>query len=188
MNNEIQEKLRQLANIKYQRLKKRSEILKIQPPTKEDIENILFESYDNGFKCYYCNKTLDIDCPKPYKDSPSIDHKKPLNDGGTNNRDNMILCCHACNLIKGTKTADTYIAMIGALRNVPGLCESYFNESFNGRLAIMIEQHINEKLGCAYISSYDPWITCGISLVTMTCRCHCFVDRGCPGYIRKGTD
>lgn len=46
--------------------------------------------YFNG-RCCYCGK---------YMDKPTKDHVKPLNDGGTLSRENVIPCCKSCNSSK----------------------------------------------------------------------------------------
>jgi len=55
-----------------------------------------------GFKCYYCGKVMCIGEPNA-KNGCSVDHKKPITNGGSNSLDNIVLCCEGCNVRKGER-------------------------------------------------------------------------------------
>jgi len=51
--------------------------------------------------CYYCGEEAQ---------TGHIEHKIPLAIGGTNDLDNLVWSCADCNLSKGTKTSEEFIA------------------------------------------------------------------------------
>lgn len=51
-----------------------------------------------GHRCFYCGK-----------DASHVDHKTPLRRGGSNNIGNLVPCCAACNIAKGSTTADEFM-------------------------------------------------------------------------------
>jgi 5-methylcytosine-specific restriction endonuclease McrA len=72
--------------------------------TTHDIE-ALFDAQAGG--CLYCNVPLVFaEC-----DSIHVDHKTPLSRGGSNWPSNLALACMPCNLQKGTKTAEEFMAI-----------------------------------------------------------------------------
>ena len=65
------------------------------PIDTETIKEILSGDY-----CYYCkNKITGI---------KTIDHKIPVIKGGTNNKENLVLCCKHCNSQKNNKNEEEY--------------------------------------------------------------------------------
>lgn len=65
--------------------------------TLEDIRQIY-----SSDKCYYCNSEL--------KDrEKSVDHKIPVSRGGTNDLQNLVICCRSCNSKKNNQTDKEYI-------------------------------------------------------------------------------
>ena len=64
-----------------------------------------------NFRCAYCGKELAEDIKlkngisaKRVTEEAAIDHIFPKSKGGTNNIENLFLCCKHCNAQKGTKT------------------------------------------------------------------------------------
>lgn len=49
-------------------------------------------------KCYYCGQTLEIS--QDSRVGVSVDHKIPQSRGGSNDLDNLVLCCRSCNILK----------------------------------------------------------------------------------------
>jgi transcriptional regulator with XRE-family HTH domain len=50
----------------------------------------------DNFRCYYCGAT-------PQQSALHVDHKVPINDGGTNALENLVAACAECNLGKGNR-------------------------------------------------------------------------------------
>ena len=70
--------------------------------TPKILENIFIES--EGF-CFYCGKEISID-------QFEIDHAIPVCKGGTNDRENLRICCISCNRRKGKLTDSEYFMKI----------------------------------------------------------------------------
>jgi hypothetical protein len=56
---------------------------------------IIFER--DSSKCFYCGQKVN-------ENNATLDHKIPLSKGGTNSKDNLVVCCFECNSIKSGKT------------------------------------------------------------------------------------
>jgi 5-methylcytosine-specific restriction endonuclease McrA len=69
----------------------------------EDLLNMVLAQ---GGRCFYCAKPLGADF--------HTDHKQPLARGGSNAVENLAAACPSCNLSKGTKTADEFMAVMSA--------------------------------------------------------------------------
>jgi len=82
-------------------------------PKIEDYIAAINES--DGF-CLYCGEKLLGSGQSNFVFS--IDHNTPLACwNGTDEKDNLIVCCQRCNLIKGTMHGSTYRKFIMALKN-----------------------------------------------------------------------
>ena len=53
----------------------------------------------DGFKCQYCTKALSTK-------EATLDHVVPRSKGGTTCWENMVCCCKACNIKKGSRTPE----------------------------------------------------------------------------------
>lgn len=62
--------------------------------------------------CYYCGKPIF----KLGKEK-TIDHKIPTSKGGTNELDNLVVCCRHCNFTKGDMTEKEYFEYMGKVKN-----------------------------------------------------------------------
>lgn len=72
------------------------------------IRDAVIEKY--GGSCAYCGKS-GLTTPNPNKDyRAAIDHIVSLNDGGSNDFENLQLLCTPCNASKGTRSMDEFIA------------------------------------------------------------------------------
>ena len=112
----------------------------------EDGLNLLIECFNSGFCCYYCEEKLVLKDKKPYLKVPSIDHKIPLSLGGSNDISNCVVCCHRCNIVKGTLTANTFGRLLHMINlEDPDLLDKLFEESFKGKLAYKLERLRVEK-------------------------------------------
>ncbi len=58
---------------------------------------IIFER--DNYKCHYCGQKVN-------ENNATLDHKIPLSKGGTNSKDNLVVCCFECNSIKRGKTLE----------------------------------------------------------------------------------
>lgn len=56
-----------------------------------------------GGVCYYCRKPADC-----------VDHLIPVSRGGTEDADNLVAACNACNSKKGSKTVHEYSRYLAA--------------------------------------------------------------------------
>jgi len=68
-------------------------------PSRQVMKEVLIESLKNSFKCEYCKREMrlnDYDSIKYF----TYDHIIPLSHKGTQEKDNLILCCIGCNLLK----------------------------------------------------------------------------------------
>lgn len=62
----------------------------------------IFESSDG--KCHYCAVELTI------QDTWHVEHKLPRSKGGTDLPDNLVAACAGCNIKKGRRTAEEFLA------------------------------------------------------------------------------
>ena len=78
---------------------------------REKRRLILIDPY-----CFYCRRQLYHDCPVagrvPNQRYCTIDHLLPVDQGGTDDPLNLVLCCTACNGSKGNRTPEEWAAMI----------------------------------------------------------------------------
>lgn len=51
--------------------------------------------------CYYCERKLT-------EDEKTVDHKLPVSRGGTNDMQNLVICCQKCNSKKSDRTEEEY--------------------------------------------------------------------------------
>jgi len=89
--------------------------------------------------CYYCKTKLTANFKEDKNNNVSLDHKQSKHFGGKNTLDNVVLCCHQCNIIKGTMDSETYFQFLEALEKV-GLKEKVFTQMYPGRLAAMLNR------------------------------------------------
>jgi 5-methylcytosine-specific restriction endonuclease McrA len=109
------------------------------------------EHMKNGIECCYCQKILKYKSQTcyPWKDVGSIDHKIPQHEGGSNTLDNLALCCHQCNVVKGTMNSKTFIEIFKSfdksdkkqgVDSSRSLKQRYLDEVWAARLANKIER------------------------------------------------
>ena len=61
--------------------------------TLEEVKELM-----SATNCYYCGCELK-------REEKTIDHKLPVSKGGTNNMNNLVICCQHCNSLKNNKEA-----------------------------------------------------------------------------------
>lgn len=64
--------------------------------TLEEIKELYSTS-----SCFYCNSRLQ-------ENEKTVDHKLPVSRGGTNDMNNLVICCKSCNSKKNNQTEDEY--------------------------------------------------------------------------------
>ena len=98
--------------------------------------------------CSYCNKVLvhKSQTCHPYKDVPSIDHRKPHYITGDNSLNNLALVCHECNILKSTLDDITYRQLYVVLNKPENkiLKENYFNQMWRGKIANKVDRVNND--------------------------------------------
>jgi len=151
---EIQEQLDTLAAKRYNGLRKRLARPKLVdlgtiPHSLKDIQEVYCEAYKNGFVCEYCKRQLVFKSIFPYWEAASLDHKRPLMKGGSGEKTNLAVCCHRCNVIKGTLDAEEYLWVLESLklRGAPELMEKVLSDWFNFWVAMKQDREEFEKRG-----------------------------------------
>lgn len=85
-------------------------------PTSKEI----YEWFKSQKKeCYYSKEPLEYTeyTLLGHKSIITIDHKIPLNRGGTNSLDNLCICLRRINSIKGTMTEDEFLSLLELTNN-----------------------------------------------------------------------
>lgn len=141
----MEDEMYKIVKRRYDSLVKRSETFGIEKPELSSLKKLFEIAYDNGFTCHYCGDKLLLHPPHPYKKSPSVDHRIPLTSGGTNDLSNLVLCCHQCNIIKGTLDDKVFYRLLKVLESDKELRPLLFDKWFNYGLANKIERNKMEK-------------------------------------------
>lgn len=106
------DKPKRLALAKEHAYKRRSRIA--SGPRDRGITDTALRERD-GDKCCYCNKTMCFKIIEGLKFNPdraTIEHVKPLSQGGTHTWDNTTLCCWECNVRRASRDVDEYRALL----------------------------------------------------------------------------
>ena len=98
--------------------------IKQTTPTIKELEKWLNRS---EYICYYSGVSLTLD-------ELTVDHKTPINRGGTNELDNLCICSNHMNTAKGTMTSNEFIDLLllikkwedGGIRLLRRLKQGYF--------------------------------------------------------------
>lgn len=126
-------KLGEAFKSRYLRLVERSENWGKKPPDKDELWDKVSTCYLEGFKCCYCGCQMLMHQSYPSFEVFSLDHYVPFAAGGDNVVSNIVVCCHTCNIIKGTMSGDTFKEL---LKYIPvELKKKMFVEVWKGRLA-----------------------------------------------------
>lgn len=75
-------------------------------PSGEKKQRLLARLHEaQGGLCLFCQRDVPLDQPikqgRVPRNYPTLDHKIPLNQGGTWIKSNLVLACFSCNHIKG---------------------------------------------------------------------------------------
>jgi len=105
--------------------------------------------FNQGGKCFYCEAVLDIN-------EATIDHVIPQSKGGTNNLDNLVICCKYANHAFRDYSPKQKMAVIKQLCGSPSLCQQIFprklenideieNDSLIDNQVVLVEKQPNTQ-------------------------------------------
>lgn len=135
--------LSEAFNSRYKRLVERSKRWGKNPANQDELWDKLENCYLSGFKCCYCGCKMLIHQTAPSFQAFSIDHYIPFVAGGNNATENIVFCCHSCNIVKGTMTGGTFKEL---QEHIPiALKNKVFLEIWKGRLADKLDR-IREEI------------------------------------------
>lgn len=77
----------------------------IGPKTRRKFWNM---NTDNMY-CQYCKTTVTHNVPIKAPTRATIDHVKPVSDGGTSEMKNLVVCCYICNQRKRSQTPERFL-------------------------------------------------------------------------------
>lgn len=81
--------------------------IRVEKTLSKTIEMREMLAQKSGWVCLYCTQAGTPECG-PGNSPWNIDHKVPRSRNGRNNIQNLALSCQACNVAKGTKTAEEF--------------------------------------------------------------------------------
>ena len=84
-----------------------------------DPRSLQLKAATTNKKCRYCGIELRYYVGCGGKDQACLDHIIPKANGGTNNPDNLALCCRSCNSMKGKKSLEEFRYLM-AWKNAAG--------------------------------------------------------------------
>lgn len=113
--------------------------------TEKEINSYFKLNEKSHFFCHYCGIELALEKNEPYARNPSIDHKIPKSMGGKNTFDNIAICCHRCNIVKGTLTDESFKKLLILLNPFPDWKEEIMSGLFWGRRANKLRRLNNEN-------------------------------------------
>ena len=105
-------------------------------PAKYNRTNVYIR--DKG-ACQYCNKKLS-------RNSYTLDHVKPISQGGKSNWLNIVLCCHACNKYKNDMTPEQAGMRLANKPYVPTDIEIQSHSQNNDILKNIWNDYLNDLL------------------------------------------
>ena len=94
---------------------KRLKTLKLDEQAKEELFDRFSETYNNGFKCAYCDGRMEL----KWGDTElafTIDHVVPRAYGGSDSIGNLTFACQSCNSMKGDKSAGWFVNNVKRLK------------------------------------------------------------------------
>jgi 5-methylcytosine-specific restriction endonuclease McrA len=68
---------------------------------RKSAQKLRKELLDTDPHCYWCGRPLNVP-------SSTLDHRVPLAKGGTNRRENLVLCCDPCNQAKAAMLPEEF--------------------------------------------------------------------------------
>ena len=94
---------------------KRVKTLSIDNKAKEELFDRFLETYNNGFKCAYCNERMEL----KWGDTElafTIDHVLAKACGGSDSIHNLTFACQSCNSMKKDKDVDWFVRNLKRLK------------------------------------------------------------------------
>lgn len=130
-----EKRMSMLITNKYNGQLKKSVERGIIPMTRDDIRVIFIKTWNAGFTCSYCNRKLNLYAVAGMWNiarATSLDHIKPTRRGGTNDRNNLQIICHQCNMVKNSTDPVQFDIILKALRERGGDIEvwKYLDEQY----------------------------------------------------------
>lgn len=117
--------------------------------TYDDLKYKVQESLDKGFRCCYCGRVMtQHSTDKPHwRDAYAIDHINPSAMVGYNSIENINICCHRCNIIKGTMDVDVFMTNIiqPLMKKSAAEREYNLNQMFIGKEAKEINRYQQQE-------------------------------------------
>lgn len=116
-NDTLEKFLKRRYDYMYKRCEENEWVL----PKLEMYRDIFKENYLNGFKCEYCNAPLRFEAKeekkgaKNYEDLFTFEHRRPLSKGGVHSRDNLVISCMCCNIIKADMEEDLFLSILKSI-------------------------------------------------------------------------
>lgn len=145
---DLRKKFENLISRRTTSTNKRLNIFGIEPITTDRIRRLFITSVKSGLICSYCGEKMDLFAPREdFRMVISVDHVVPLSNGGTNDTNNLTVCCTRCNLVKGTMKQDQFMFILKSFEDSRGREEkiAWLNDSYKHALAYKVERSGVEK-------------------------------------------
>lgn len=148
-NDTLEEFLKKRFDYMYKRCEENEWVL----PKLEMYRDIFKKNFNNGFKCEYCNAPLRFEAKeekkgaKNYEDLFTFEHRRPLSKGGVHSRDNLVISCMCCNIIKADMEEELFLSILKSIDSDTKykLYEySYFKQNLISNKFINYNQTINK--------------------------------------------
>lgn len=104
----------------------------------------VYNRCERATNCYYCDRWL-TEIHLGYFSNKSIDHFIPKAKGGRGFNDNLVICCRACNDLKGNLLPDEFIDKVKRL-----LKSKSFQKFTQDQLKLIINRVENFKQSNSY--------------------------------------
>lgn len=138
---DIKKQIKEIAQRRYWSLKKKYG----DGVSLNEYIELLEDNHNKGGYCEYCGRKLLFKIAKNVEEremSPSIDHIVSKFCGGNHSKDNLIICCFACNVIKSNNDLVTFMKMLKEIRENPKIARIKYSCYYGLKLG-RIEKYEN---------------------------------------------